>query len=330
MSKPVGSKSQVRIELEDSVTIQPAAKIHRASIISRILNSLANMRAEWALHRLILSAKRRQNSGKRMLVALNGIFRKNRHELCFAAFQRINRQLIIAGEEDLSRTQKVIQVMASSSKRMLLVIMRSLVKEKCAEGFNRIKSQSNSIHFERRNWQRKCLRNMLGILLRNKRWAFGRLCTNRFISERRHKIKSMGKLVLNSRKASLAWGWWKLKKQVLFARREQVLDDIKVLEEKISCEEDPEMAALEEKKLKFEEHLEKLKNEKEALEGEHQNELREVEEEKEKVVRQRQALIDGNSELEERIAILEKDIKSPFTMDEIYQCLYNNFLVFIE
>ena len=79
------------MQTEESVMIVPAAKIHRANIIARILNALSILREEWAFHALHVYACRRRGAGKKMLTALNGVFRKNQHQGKFEVFQKLKK-----------------------------------------------------------------------------------------------------------------------------------------------------------------------------------------------------------------------------------------------
>lgn len=60
------------------------------------------------------------------------------------------------------------------------------------------------------------------------------------------------------RRERLEYTLWKLKKNVMQNRHDQVLEDIKIFEEKMENNEDPEMIALKEKREKLEEHAKKI------------------------------------------------------------------------
>ena len=71
------------------------------------------------------------------------------------------------------------------------------------------------------------------------------------------------------RKANLSWGVWKLRRNMMLTRKEEVLEEIKMFKDKINKSEDPEIKAIQEKKSKLEEHLQKIQQEKNMMEEEH-------------------------------------------------------------
>lgn len=103
-------------------------------------------------------------------------------------------------------------------------------------------------HYDKRNKQRKAIRTILNVLLKDKRYGFEKLATTQQIAERRQKLKKMVNFLSSHRKSQLVWGVWKLRKNLLDSRRSQVQHDIKLFETKIINSNDPDISAIREKK----------------------------------------------------------------------------------
>ena len=109
--------------------------------------------------------------------------------------------------------------MENSSKKLLVMVLRSLRKERISDAFCIMKHQSTNIYFEKRNKKRRAVRTILGALLKNKKWAFDRLATSRVISVRKLRLKNFVGLLQNLRKNSLNEGLWKLRKNMMINRK---------------------------------------------------------------------------------------------------------------
>ena len=113
-------------------------------------------------------------------------------------------------------------------------------------------------NFDKRNGQRKSIKKILNYLLKDKRYAFDKICTSNVNLERKLKIKNVFNVLLSLRKSNLTWGIWKLRKNLQDQKRVQVENDIKLFEAKIINSNDPDISAIQEKKSKLEEHYSKI------------------------------------------------------------------------
>lgn len=84
--------------------------------------------------------------------------------------------------------------------------------------------------------------------------------------ERKQKLKFITQILRNKYRENLQWSLWKLSCHNLNQKKAEVQEDIKNFEEKIASHKDPEVEALREKKSKLQEHLDKIKKERETME----------------------------------------------------------------
>lgn len=89
---------------QETVIIASAAKLHRATILARVINSLSMIRQQWAYSKVKIWATIKGKRYNRMGFAINRIFRRNFHEIKFGSFQKIKKELLAAEQVEITQS----------------------------------------------------------------------------------------------------------------------------------------------------------------------------------------------------------------------------------
>jgi hypothetical protein len=186
----------------------------------------------------------------------------------FWAMNRIKQELLKVEEIQIKYSEKIISNIERSSRNIIFLILKSKRKEILSFVLERMKLYSMEIYYRRRNSHRVGMRKILKILLKNKRAAFDLMYVSRASIDKRIKLISMVKIIIFNRKDKISWGIWKLRKNLLEKRREQVENDIRIFENKINNTSDSKIQAVKERKGKLEEHISKIQRQTTSMESE--------------------------------------------------------------
>ena len=140
-----------------------------------------------------------------------------------------------------SRTKK-------SAAKLILLFLKNQRSTLLTEGFKNLKHYAEQAYYNSNMSQRKSIRTINKIVHKNMKWAFGKLHFTQLKTNRKFVLKKIFNILKTHRKNTLEHAYWKLKKNVMLNRNQQVLDEIKVFEEKMESNDDPEMIALREKR----------------------------------------------------------------------------------
>ena len=89
-----------------------------------------------------------------MLTALNGVFRKSHHQSKFDVFQKLKKERIMAGEQELTKAQKIVSGMQQSSKKIMFLTLKALRRARLGDSFYHLEQISSSLFFERKSQKR--------------------------------------------------------------------------------------------------------------------------------------------------------------------------------
>ena len=87
----------------------------------------------------------------------------------------------MAGEQELTKAQKIVSGMQQSSKKIMFLTLKALRRVRLGDSFYHLRQMSSSLFLERKSQKRQGLRTIVSVMLKNKKWAFEKLFTSRVI-----------------------------------------------------------------------------------------------------------------------------------------------------
>lgn len=115
-----------------------------------------------------------------------------------------------------------------SSAKIIYLFFKHHKGSNLLSALEKIKKYGDHLQFELNNNRRKSLRAINKIVHKNMIWAFSKVHLTQLKHNRRYVAKKIFNMVKVHRRERLEYTLWKLKKNVMQNRHDQVLEDIKI------------------------------------------------------------------------------------------------------